>query len=121
MLKTLCSPTCISREGSPLIEIDLIYQSKTEFDELRVGNSRISIACAGPLVKSNQNGVFRNDPNFRGDWNHFCSLCQNLLQQRAFYESVARDIGYYCNSMLLDDVGNCVSCPDEATHSPNFE
>ncbi|CAL5390374.1 unnamed protein product [Camellia sinensis] len=34
---------------------------------------------------------------------------------------VPPNVGYYCNSMLLDDVGNCVSCADETTDSPNFE
>ncbi|CAL5405450.1 unnamed protein product [Camellia sinensis] len=39
--------------------------------------------------------------------------CQQIM--------VPPNIGYYCNSMLLDDVGNCVSCTDETAHSPNFE
>ncbi|CAL5392691.1 unnamed protein product [Camellia sinensis] len=34
---------------------------------------------------------------------------------------VPPNVGYYCNSMLLDDVGNCVSCVDETADSPNFE
>ncbi|CAL5402704.1 unnamed protein product [Camellia sinensis] len=41
--------------------------------------------------------------------------------RRTASRRVPPNIGYYCNSMLLDDVGNCVSCTDETAHSPNFE
>ncbi|GER47729.1 ATPase [Striga asiatica] len=34
---------------------------------------------------------------------------------------VTSDIDYYCNSLLLDDVGNCVSITDEAINRSNFE
>ncbi|KAL3640011.1 hypothetical protein CASFOL_012007 [Castilleja foliolosa] len=34
---------------------------------------------------------------------------------------VTSDIGYYCNSMLLDDVGNSVSGADESTNCSDFE
>ncbi|KAL3636726.1 hypothetical protein CASFOL_019025 [Castilleja foliolosa] len=34
---------------------------------------------------------------------------------------VTSDIGYYCNSMLLDDVGDSVSSADESTNCSDFE
>ncbi|KAA8527023.1 hypothetical protein F0562_008748 [Nyssa sinensis] len=101
--------------------------SKGQVEELQI--TGISIADSRRLrnltacrsVRSNQHGVSGNDPNFRRDRNHCVSLYKNLLQQRAFCKSVPSNIGYYCNSMLLDDVGNRIPCTDETSYSPNFE
>ncbi|CAL5390377.1 unnamed protein product [Camellia sinensis] len=49
-------------------------------------------------------------------------LCTRICCNRGPSANLAPpNVGYYCNSMLLDDVGNCVSCADETTDSPNFE
>ena len=71
------------------------------------------------LVGSDRDGVLCNNPNFHCYWNHRIFLCQNLLQQRAFCKFIAPNIGYYSDCLLLDDVGNRLSCADESTHSPN--
>ncbi|KAK4781985.1 hypothetical protein SAY86_016087 [Trapa natans] len=34
---------------------------------------------------------------------------------------VPSDLGHYRNSLLLDDVGNCIPCTDETLDSSNFE
>ncbi|KAA8523618.1 hypothetical protein F0562_010041 [Nyssa sinensis] len=112
-----------------MIATSLIRQDKVmsmvirrgRVDELQITGRSISDRRRFRLVRSNQHGVFRNNPNFRCDRNHCVSLYQNLLQQRAFCKSVSPNTGYYCNSMLLDDVGDCIFSADETTHSPNFE
>ncbi|KAJ4981754.1 hypothetical protein NE237_032591 [Protea cynaroides] len=53
-------------------------------------------------------------PDFHCDGGHRGSHGQNLLQQRTFWQPVALNISYYNNSLLLDDVGNCISCTDES-------
>ncbi|KAL6544519.1 hypothetical protein OROMI_023381 [Orobanche minor] len=54
------------------------------------------------------------------------SLCARLCCNRgpsANFSAylVTYDIDYYCNRMLLDDVGNSVSGADETTHCSDFE
>ncbi|KAK4779260.1 hypothetical protein SAY86_006788 [Trapa natans] len=35
--------------------------------------------------------------------------------------AIPSDPGHYSNNLLLDDVGNCISCTDETLDSSNFE
>ncbi|KAL6538459.1 hypothetical protein OROGR_012447 [Orobanche gracilis] len=50
------------------------------------------------------------------------SLCARLCCNRGPSANfVTYDIDYYCNRMLLDDVGNSVSGADETTHCSDFE
>ncbi|WJX31620.1 hypothetical protein P8452_20031 [Trifolium repens] len=69
------------------------------------------------LKSTNRNGFLDNNTNLRGDWNHRVSLHQNLLQQRTFCKSISPNSGYYCNNMLLDDVGDCIFSTNETAHS----
>ncbi|KAK3199844.1 hypothetical protein Dsin_023259, partial [Dipteronia sinensis] len=65
-----------------------------------------------------RDGFSSDIPDFSGDWVHCLSLYQNLLQQRILCQFVPPNIGYYSNNLLLDDVGDCISCTNETTHSP---
>ncbi|XP_027939243.1 uncharacterized protein LOC114193584 isoform X2 [Vigna unguiculata] len=58
-------------------------------------------------------GVLGYHASFRSDWNCCVPLYQNLFQQRTFLESISPNLGSYCNNMLLDDVGDCISSTDE--------
>ncbi|WJX37586.1 hypothetical protein P8452_25336 [Trifolium repens] len=69
------------------------------------------------LKSTNRNGFLDNNTNLCGDWNHRVSLHQNLLQQRTFCKSISPNSGYYCNNMLLDDVGDCIFSTNETAHS----
>ncbi|PKI77454.1 hypothetical protein CRG98_002060 [Punica granatum] len=71
--------------------------------------------------KGIRDGVSGDNPHFRSDWDHRVPLHQNMLQQRTFCEFVPSDLGYYCDSLLLDDVGNCLSCTNETSDSSNLE
>ncbi|KAK4439744.1 hypothetical protein Salat_0309300 [Sesamum alatum] len=66
-------------------------------------------------------GVLGDYTNLPCGWGYCITLHQNLLQQRALCESVTPDIDYYSNSMLLDDVGNCVPVTDETSNCSHFE
>ncbi|KAJ4976809.1 hypothetical protein NE237_001915 [Protea cynaroides] len=70
-------------------------------------------------TRFNRYGLLDNDPDFHRDRLHSVSLGQNLLQQRTFCKSVTPNTGHYGNSVLLDDVGNCVSCTDETANCSN--
>ncbi|KAJ4982124.1 hypothetical protein NE237_032961 [Protea cynaroides] len=50
---------------------------------------------------------------------HSVPLDQNMLQQRIFCKPVTPNTGYYGYSLLLDDVGDCISCSDETTNCSN--
>ncbi|KAK1583700.1 hypothetical protein Q3G72_026200 [Acer saccharum] len=63
-------------------------------------------------------GFSSDNPDFSGDWDHCLYLYQNLLQQRTLCQFVPPNIGYYSNNLLLDDVGDCISCTNETAHSP---
>ncbi|TKY57355.1 ENHANCED DOWNY MILDEW 2 isoform X2 [Spatholobus suberectus] len=68
-------------------------------------------------IRHHRYGILGNHANFRSDWNFRVPLYQNLFQQRTFRESISPNFGSYCNNMLLDDVGDCISGTDETAHS----
>ncbi|KHG18508.1 hypothetical protein F383_09404 [Gossypium arboreum] len=58
------------------------------------------------------------------------ALCHNknaliLFGHELMFRSGAQwappNTGHYSNGLLLDDVGNCISCTNETTHCPHFE
>ncbi|KAK1552371.1 hypothetical protein Q3G72_015499 [Acer saccharum] len=101
------------------------------FEEARFVSPNISNILMGrsqilffnfPHLLGNQSqypdGFSSDNPDFSCDWDHCLYLYQNLLQQRTLCQFVPPNIGYYSNNLLLDDVGNCISCTNETTHSP---
>ncbi|KAH6768056.1 hypothetical protein C2S51_013392 [Perilla frutescens var. frutescens] len=59
--------------------------------------------------------------NWFCDWGNCIVVNQNLLQQRTLCKPVTSDIGYYSDSLLLDDVGNCILGADESSDCTDFE
>ncbi|KAK7387127.1 hypothetical protein VNO78_27653 [Psophocarpus tetragonolobus] len=82
---------------------------------------RSSLSLIGIWKGTNRHGFLGDDADLRSDRNHREPLHQNLLQQRTFYQSISPYFGNYCNNLLLDDVGNCISGTDETTHCTYIE
>ncbi|KAG6385626.1 hypothetical protein SASPL_154462 [Salvia splendens] len=72
-------------------------------------------------VRRREDGVFGDYANLRSCGDYCKPLRQNLLQPRTLCQSVTADIGYYCNRLLLDDVGDSVFSTDESTDCSNSE
>ncbi|XXG85123.1 hypothetical protein AAC387_Pa11g0271 [Persea americana] len=59
--------------------------------------------------RSDRHGFLDDNPNFHSSGLRCLYHGQIVLQQRPFCQSAPLNIGYYCNSLLLDDVGYCIS------------
>ncbi|KAK7305182.1 hypothetical protein VNO77_43083 [Canavalia gladiata] len=94
---------------SLLLSLEFLLRSRNSFSLIEIWK------------ETYRHGFLGNYANLRSDWDHRVPLHQNLLQQRTFYQSISPNFGYYCNHLLLDDVGNCISGTDEATHSTYTE
>ncbi|KAK7333432.1 hypothetical protein VNO80_30204 [Phaseolus coccineus] len=101
---------------------DSIGGDRKQHREISASEFRgISFSLIGIWKGTTRHGFPGDDADLHSDRNHRKPLHQNLLQQRTFYQSISPNFSNYCNNLLLDDVGDCISGTDEATHCTYIE